>query len=219
MNRNWKFATGEFYHLYSRGVDKKEIFSDQYDFDRFVKFLYLANNSSPITLRNVPPDAFSLDKDDTLIDIGAYCLMPNHFHILVREHTEGGISKFMSKLLTSHSTFFNNKYKRSGTLFDGRFKARHADTDEYLKYLFAYIHLNPVKLIDSKWKENGIKDIRKTKEHLSKYNNSSYPDYLDSTSTSRKESKILNKSAFPDYFENVKDFNSLTNDWLKYKDI
>ena len=84
--------------------------------------------------------------------------MPNHFHILVKEKIENGISKFMGKLTTGYSMYFNKRYDRTGSLFQGVFKSVHADSDEYLKYLFAYIHLNPIKLINPEWKENGIKD-------------------------------------------------------------
>jgi len=145
--------------------------------------------------------------------------MPNHFHILVKEHTEGGTSKFMAKLLVSHSAFFNKKYKRTGTLFEGRFQARHADNDNYLKYLFAYIHLNPVKLLEPKWKEDGIKDIEKAQKYLVKYPYFSYLDYLDQQHPGRKEAKILNKTAFPDYFEKTDDFRSMIRDWLDYEKL
>lgn len=219
MSRDIKFAIEEYYHLYSRGTDKQEIFRDAYDYERFIKFLYLANDTSPVKLRESPIEPFSLKKDVTLVDIGAYCLMPNHFHILVREHTEGGISKFMSKLLVSHSSFFNKKYKRSGTLFESRFKAKHVVSDQNLRYLFAYIHLNPVKLIEPKWKEGGIKNTEKIKDYLSKYTCSSHLDYLKNTGTGRKEAKIINKSAFPDYFERSDDFSSLINDCLNFSNL
>jgi len=216
MKRGLSFAPGEFYHLYSRGTDKREIFLEKYDFDRFAKFLYIANNPSPVTLREMPPNAFNLVRDDTLIDIGGYCLMPNHFHLLVREKTDGNISKFMRKLLTSHSRYFNKKYRRTGTLFESKFKAKHADEDNYLKYLFAYIHLNPVKLIDSKWKEHGIKDIEKTKDYLAKYEHSSYLDYIN---MGREREKILNRKAFPDYFETTRSFQAMLENWLNYKNL
>ncbi|MFA6536675.1 MAG: transposase [Candidatus Paceibacterota bacterium] len=216
MFRDLSFAPGEFYHLYNRGADKREIFLEPYDYARFTKFLYLANSVSPVNLRETPSNAFSFVKNDTLVDIGAYCLMPNHFHLLVREKSDGNITKFMRKLLTSHSKYFNKKHKRSGTLFEGRFKAKHVNGDDYLKYLLAYIHLNPVKLIDSKWKEDGIKDIEKAKKHLTNYKHSSYLDYLNSN---REEEKILNKNGFPEYFETAKGFQSMINNWLDYKNL
>ena len=149
--------------------------------------------------------------EENLVDIGSYCLMPNHFHILVHERAEGGISKFMQKLSTAYSMYFNTKYERTGVLFEGRFKAQHANTDNYLKYLFAYIHLNPVKLIDSQWKENGIIDRAKAQRYLKTYRFSSYLDYLGKK---RPENMILNKDVFPEYFENFSEFRDFIDEWL-----
>jgi len=142
--------------------------------------------------------------------------MPNHFHLLVREKEANGISLFMKKLLTAYSMYFNKKYKRTGRLFEGPFLAKHADTDEYLKYLFSYIHLNPVKLVDPKWKENKITDRAKAKKYLAEYKFSSYLDYMR---VRRGEGKILNKSAFPGYFLNFKDFEQFIDEWLSFSDL
>jgi len=144
--------------------------------------------------------------------------MPNHFHLLVKEHTEGGVTMFMRKLLTSHSMYINAKYKRTGTLFEGPFKATHADTDEYLKYLFAYIHLNPIKLIDKDWKEKGVNNPEKAKDYLGKYWHSSYPEYINGQNK-RREAKILNKEAFPGYFDQTGDFESMLKDFLNYQNL
>ena len=89
-----------------------------------------------------------LPRKETLVDIGAYCLMPNHFHLLIRETAEGNISRFMLKLQTGYPMYFNKKYQRTGALFEGKFKAKHITNDNHLKYLFAYLHLNPVKITD-----------------------------------------------------------------------
>lgn len=141
--------------------------------------------------------------------------MPNHFHLLVREKREGDISLFMKKLSTAYAMYFNKRYDRSGTLFEGRFKAKHVDTDEYLKYLFAYIHLNPVKLIDPKWKENGIQNRKEAKRSLKTYDFSSYLTY---TGTDTLQKNILDAKAFPRYFATSADFNKLIEHWLSYSD-
>ncbi|OHA80219.1 MAG: hypothetical protein A2V96_01600 [Candidatus Yonathbacteria bacterium RBG_16_43_6] len=148
-----------------------------------------------------------------LVDIGAYCLMPNHFHLLVREKNEGGIQKFMLKLLTAYSMYFNKKNERTGSLFESRYKARHANTDDYLKYLFAYIHLNPVKIIDPEWKEKGITDHDGAKEYLDKY---SYSSYMDFVGEKREEGVVLNKTAFPEYFDDFEEFDEYIKEWLVY---
>jgi len=156
--RDFSFSVDEYYHIYNRGTDKRIIFLDDDDKERFIKLLFIANGTEPFVFRDFPIGLpyVEIDRGEVFVAIGAYCLMPNHFHILVREKTEGGIVKFMSRVLTSYSSYFNKKYERTGRLFEGTFKAKHVDSDRYLKYLFAYIHLNPIKIIDKEWKKNGI---------------------------------------------------------------
>jgi len=217
MQRKIDFSVGEYYHIYSRGTDKRSIFLEQNDYQRFKILLYACNSIKPVDMSKYFrggrkfSEIFKKKGDTNLVDIGVYCLMPNHFHILVKEKIEGGITKFVVKLLTAYSMYFNKKNDRTGTLFESKFKAKHVNTDEYLKYLFAYIHLNPVKIIDSSWKENGIKDRENTKNYLNKY---SFSSYLDYQGINRPESKIINSEVFPEYFIKEKDFNIFINEWL-----
>lgn len=219
MNRNFVFATGEHYHIYNRGTDKRKIFSSKKDYERFVALLYLANDQSVVHMSNYQGstlmELLSEPKENTLVDIEAYCLMPNHFHLLIHEKNEGGISTFMHKLSTAYTMYFNRKYNRSGNLFQGRFKAKHADNDNYLKYLIAYIHLNPIALIEPKWKEEGVKNIRKASSFLAQYKLSSYNEYLD---LKRAENKILERKTLPEYFDNRLSFDQFIKDWLEFKD-
>ena len=219
MSRKIKFSEGEYYHIYNRGVDKRDIFMDKYDYDRFLLLLDICNSSLPIEVREVMKEKdigglTSGDKEETLADIGVWCLMPNHFHILLKEKSGIGITKFIQKLSTAFTMYFNNKYERNGSLFQGTFKAKHIEKDEYLKYLFSYIHLNPVKLIQSDWKEKGIEDIENAKDFLNNYEYSSYRDYINPNSS---ESRIINEKAFPEYFKSKNDFNNNLFDWLKFK--
>jgi len=140
--------------------------------------------------------------------------MPNHFHILIQENNDNGISKFMQKLSTGYTMYFNKRYERSGSLFQGKFKATHADEDRYLKYLFSYIHLNPSKLVQSDWKEAGIKNSKKIEEYLDKY---PYSSYLDHKGVIRSENKILNTDATPEYFNSVSELEAEMHDWLDFK--
>ena len=193
---------------------------DDHDHRRFVALLYVCNSSRPVDINahfqegKAFLELFSAERDDDLVNVIAYCLMPNHFHLLLREKNDGGITKFMGKLSTAYAMYFNSKNERTGTLFEGKFKAKHAGTDEYLKYLLAYIHLNPVKLIDPKWKENGIGNRVAAQDYLKNYEYSSYVDYQG---VKRLESKIINKEAGPEYFADAKDFDDFVNDWLVFK--
>lgn len=139
--------------------------------------------------------------------------MPNHFHLLVTPLVEGGVAKFMSKLSTGYSMYFNKKYERSGSLFEGCFKAKHADSDEYLKYLFSYIHLNPTKLQQSDWKERGIIDEDATFDFVKEYRYSSLPEYLGEK---RLAGSILKRAPFPEYFSNEQAIKSEIFSWLTF---
>ncbi|MDO8590057.1 MAG: transposase [bacterium] len=210
------FSVEEFYHLYSRGVDKRSIFPDDADRKRFVRLLLLCNGTKPVMYRETKK--FSLKDVKTgqkLVAIGAYCLMPNHFHLLIKEITEGGIVKFMSKLLTAYSTYFNKKYERTGALFSSEFKSSHLDVDEYLKYIFAYIHLNPLKILNTNWKKENL-DIPQAESFLNNYVYSSYLDYL---SGNREERVILNTEVFPKYFNTIAEFKIDIRDWINFHDV
>lgn len=219
MQRKIDFSTGEYYHIYNRGTDKRTIFLDSHEYNRFKVLLYVCNSIEPVNISDHLKkgrsffELFEIERGETLVDIIVYCLMPNHFHILIREKAEGGITKFMTKLSTGYSMYFNKKNKRTGVLFESRFKAKHIDSDQYLKYLFAYIHLNPVKIIDPKWKENGIADRITAQNYLKTYEYSSYSDYQG---IERPEAKIINKEAGPAYFVTVEDFDNFVNEWLTF---
>lgn len=208
------FAPGEFYHVYNRGTEKRNIFLNKSDYLRFLLLLYHCNSNKSAVLR-LENKNFDLDpKRETMVDICAYCLMPNHFHLLIREKIEGGISRFIQKLSTGYTMYFNKRHEHNGVLFQGKFKSIYANDDEYLKYVFSYIHLNPVKLIDPNWKENGIADHDRAKACLENYTHSSYPDYLG---VNRKESVIITKDAMPSYFLSIADYKKTVNDWLNFK--
>lgn len=214
MARPFNFAEGEFYHIYNRGVDKREIFATDADYRRFIALLFLSNSDRAVDLEEIGPHVkaiMHIDRGDNLISIGAYCLMPNHFHLLVQESTHGGVSKFMQKLTTGYTMYFNRLNERTGSLFQGTFKAEHAAEDRYLKYLFAYIHLNPAKLVNPEWREKGIRgsDIR----YVESYQYSSYQDYL---MRKREENAIISRKEFPEYFNDPKEFRNEMREWLNF---
>jgi len=212
--RNHSFSINEFYHLYSRGVDKKVVFLDESDRKRFIKLLYFCNGTRRIVYREIKDlPLLSVEKGECIVAVGAYCIMGNHFHLLVKEIQEGGISVFMKKLLTAYSSYFNKKYEREGPLFQSTFRSQHLNSDEYLKYVFSYIHLNPMKFLDSNWRTKAV-DVHKAEEFLIGYGNSSYTDYR--SDDGREEACILNRLAFPDYFPNGASFSEEITGWLSY---
>jgi putative transposase len=224
MARKTVFVPGEFYHLYNRGTEKRTVFSNQKEYARFIALLYLANSTEPIRIDNLPSAKqgetllkMAIEKrplgSESLVELAAYCLMPNHFHLLVREKVEGGISRFMQKLTTGYTMYFNKRHKRSGALFQGIFKSTHAGEDRYLKYLLSYIHLNPIKLIDSNWKEKGLKSRKQAGSFLNRY---AYSSYLDYAGHDRIEQVLLDKKVLPVYFATPKKFKAEMFEWLDY---
>lgn len=219
MQRRFDFSIGEFYHIYNRGNDKKKIFNEDKDYLRFMVLLYTCNNIGSIQLSNYRGlskshnllKMFNVKREETLVDIGSYCLMPNHVHLLLKEKIEGGISLFLQKLFTAYSMYFNKKYGRTGKLFEGVYKAEHADNDNYLKYLYTYINLNPISLVEKDWKNKIVKDQIKAKDFLRRYEYSSYLDYVG---VKREEGSILNNEVFPEYFGVESDFDSMIDEWL-----
>ncbi|MAJ97033.1 hypothetical protein CL644_02380 [bacterium] len=189
MQRKVPFVEGEYYHVYNRGVERRKIFTSVSDYQRFLLLLLLGNTQQAVRISDLNRhysaqgrslrDVFSEEiPQNTLVDVLSYCLMPNHVHLIIREKEDDGISKFMSKVMTGYSMYFNKKYERSGALFQGRFQAKHIDSDFYFRHIFSYIHLNPVDLFKSSWKEDGFIDKKGAINFLNEYGYSSYYDYF-----------------------------------------
>lgn len=143
------FANEEYYHVYNRGVEKRTLFEDEHDFSRFLQSLEEFNTLQPIGsiyehafLKNKPPLGNSVSKSEKLVEIVAYCLNPNHFHLLLKQVSDGGIAKFMHRLGLGYTKYFNYKNNRSGFLFQGKYKAIHVASNPYLLHLSVYINLN-----------------------------------------------------------------------------
>jgi len=144
--RKQPLISGEYYHIYNRGVEKRKIFSSDSDYSRFLLSMKEFNQVDPIfslywhgQKKKSDVDVRRLQK---LVDVVCYCLNPNHVHFILKQVVEGGISEFMKRLSGGYTKYFNHHYKRSGVLFQGKFKSAHIDSNEYLLYLSAYINRN-----------------------------------------------------------------------------
>ena len=145
--RKIPFVTNEMYHIYNRGIDKRTIFENNSDYNRFLESILELNTENPLGglfHKHVLERKGVINSivENKQIDLIAYCLNQNHFHLIVKQISDNGISKFMHRLGTGYTQYFNNKNNRTGSLFQGKFKSKHIDTNEYLLYLSAYVNLN-----------------------------------------------------------------------------
>ena len=145
--RKVELATGEIYHIYNRGTDKRNIFSQPVDLGRFLQSVREFNNVEPIGslyLNNFFQTSKSKKpkKLESLVKIIGFCLNPNHYHLILEQMVDNGISKFMQKLGTGYTNYFNAKHERTGVLFQGKFKSAHIIDDETLLRLSVYVNLN-----------------------------------------------------------------------------
>lgn len=176
-----KFFNGEYYHIYNRGVEKRDIFLDEADYYRFILGVTGFNAVDPIlNLRRIKDNESGEAKinQEPVVDIVCYSLMPNHYHFLLRQISNGGVSKFMQKLGIGYTKYFNKRYDRTGVLFQGIFKARHISNNEYLLHLSRYIHLNALSLMRPNWHKDGIEDKQGVEKFLKEYKWHSLPFWL-----------------------------------------
>lgn len=187
--RQQQFAKGEIYHVVLRSIDNNLLFRDIDDYYRGIFSIYEFNTTESVTIRERREARVKIkqvsrgptsvtDKRSKLVEVLAFCLMPNHPHLLLRQIKNDGITKFMRKIGTGLAGYLNRKYDRKGHVFQNRFSAVHIKDESQLKNVFVYIHTNPIALIEPEWKEKGIKDPEKAIKFLEEYKWSSYPDYI-----------------------------------------
>lgn len=135
-------VTDEIYHVYNRGVDKRSVFSDERDFNRFLQSMLEFNDVEPIGSLFLNSYEKGKKKVKKLVDILCYCLNNNHYHLILKQVEDEGISEFMKRLNGGYTSYFNIRHKRSGSLFQGAFKVKHVQDNDYLLHLSAYVNLN-----------------------------------------------------------------------------
>lgn len=212
-------AVDEWYHCYNRGVDKRRVFQSKSDYERFLLLLYVGNSAIPIHVSNMKNRRLNEALSGTtlrgspLVDIGAYSLMPNHFHLVVKEITEGSIALFMQKVFTGYTMYFNKKNERTGALFAGTFKSKHIADDEYLKHLISYVHLNPAGIFDPEWQHRALSD--KLEKYLQNYEYSSLPEFIGKK---RLQRKILSDKIF-ELFDKIPSMQQLLREARTYETL
>lgn len=170
-----EYEEGGYYHVYNRGVEKRAIFLDDEDYQKFIGYLKVYLSHLPLqglTLkdesgRTIPPSR-KLNNYAEEIQLIAYCLMPNHFHLMLKQCTEYGMAKFMQSILTKYVIYFNKKYSRVGGLYQGVYKTVHITNENQFTYLTKYIHRNPLPATPTRSHLEGLRD----------YKYSSYGNYL-----------------------------------------
>lgn len=208
-----KLINNQIYHIYNRGVEKRKIFLDKQDYYRFIHDLYEFNDQNPVLNLNyyfnsrtmeVEPQYLKRAKRQRklLVEILIFTLMPNHFHLLLRQVKNGGVEKFMQKLGTGYTMYFNKKYDRVGSLLQGRFKAVLVNQQKHFIHLPFYIHANPVELFNQ---------VGSTINFLENYKWSSFSDYIGK----KNFPSVIQKDFLLKFFGGEKEYRKEINEWLK----
>ena len=194
------FVNTEFYHVYNRGVDRRQIFSDQYDLQRFLQSIDEFNVFEPIgsiyESSFLDQSILSKRKKKRLVNFIAYCLNLNHVHVIIQQVRKGGISELMKRLFGGYTWYFNKKHNRSGSLFQGTFKAKHIDSNEYLLHLSAYVNLN--------YRVHQLGGL------TAKLCKSSWGEFIDGSANS-----FCNKNIILEQFRNVREYKQFAESSLK----
>src|SRR3989344_373702 len=206
----------ELYHVLNRGVEKRTIFMDDRDRARFVHDLYEFNDKNPTinNNRHAMIDLRGLSSRNKprprgkLVDIHGWCLMGNHYHLLLSEIVDGGLSKFLMKLNVGYAKYFNERYTRTGTLFQSRTKRVLITKDAHFLHILHYIHLNPLDFLESAstWRSGKIASTRSALAHLRSYRWSSYLDYCNKNNFPSILTRDLFDDVFKDYSRQLEKF-------------
>lgn len=217
-----KAATGEIYHIYNRGVEKRNIFLDEEDYFRFVHDLFEFNDEAPALnlayhfktkkqFKEVGLPKINRGPRKLLVELLIFCLMPNHIHLILKQKRENGITEFMRKLGTGYTNYFNQKRKRVGPLFQGKYKIVHLNRDSHFIHLPYYIHLNPLDLKFPEWGEGKIKNYKAVIKFLESYRWSSFLDYIGK----KNFPSVTQREFLMKFFGGPEQYKKDTIEWIK----
>lgn len=172
----------KYHHLHNQGFENRIIFSSEEDYNRFEAYLYLLNSvesprASNLLGKGRTTNVFESARGEKLVAIGAYSFTPREFQLLVTPLVEGGIAKFMQKLQTAYTMYFNFKYQRSGSLFHSAYRREDLESDTQVKYVHAAIHLAPTALFNSDWQNLSRDMLLKVVASAMRYRYSSVGEY------------------------------------------
>jgi len=222
----------ELFHCCNRGVEKRDIVRDEKDRVRFVHELYAMNDAHPagnaghflhMDLRS--PYVRKRNRDrrerELLVDIHAWCLMGNHYHLLLSERVDGGITKFLRKFNVGYANYFNERHSRSGALYQGRTKKVSIEEDAQLFYIFHYIHCNPLDFLESArgWRSGVVGSTRAALAHLNGYRWSSYQDYCNIKNFPSLLSDHFGRELYPNYQSAISDFLRASPQYDEYSTL
>lgn len=224
MIRKEKFCPGEYYHVYSRTVLNMPEFKNIRNADKLAQTFLLGNSTNSAQafeyLRNNKdnPDAIQkaveiIKEGEKLVDILCYVIMHDHYHLLIKELRNNGITDFIRRCNTSIAKYINIKFNRSGPLFESNFKAKHIDSNEYLRHLSIYIHLNPLDfLIDKSWRYHNLKNWEYARNKLLDYPWSSLKAFLDKNF---KNQIISGREIIINQFKNGREYEEFLQEWTE----
>jgi putative transposase len=212
----------ELWHALNHSIEGRDLFLDSQDYARFVHNLYEFNDSAPAgnayrlfdtsDVMDIVNPSFRKDRE-ILVDLHGWTLMKDHYHLLLSERVENGISLFLRKLNVGYANYVNQRYERKGTLYRGRTKKIFIDREAHFLYILHYLHLNPLDYLRGaeKWRvrsKGGIKNAREVLEYLDLYRWSSYLDYVGK----KNFHSILTMSLFK---EGLGNYRKSLNEYLR----
>lgn len=230
--RKEQFFNGEIFHITTRAIDDNLIFKNTDDYYRGIFSIYEFNNAKAITIREcriirkrikeleknnrdrVSVTDLDVNERDKLVEIFAFCFMPNHIHLLLKQLKDNGITDFMKKVGIGYGGYFNRKYQRKGYVFQNRFKCVHIKNENQLKIIFTYIHTNPISLIQPNWKEKGVDNSKEVIKFLENYKWSSYSDYIGN----KNFPSVADRDFIIEVMGGIDGCKISVEDWVKYKE-